>query len=81
MLKIAVFVSGRGSNLRAILESARLRKLVNVHAVISDKVKCPAFKIAEEYSLDTYCVGDKEGAIKNDYLLELLNSLHLIHTI
>ncbi len=77
MLKVAVFVSGRGSNLRAILNSPKLRKLIKVQAVISNKVTCPAFKIAEEYSLSYYVVGKEEKSISNDNLSEFLKSLEI----
>ena len=47
MLKIAVFVSGRGSNLRAILD-ARDKNYLNIEikALISDKEDCPAVELA-----------------------------------
>ncbi len=56
-MDIAVFVSGRGSNLRAIIEYEKLKDLVNVVLVISDKVDCGALKIAEEFNIDTAIVG------------------------
>jgi len=55
-LNIAVFVSGRGSNLKAILASEELKELVEVKAVISDKISCPAFQIAKSFSIPTYSV-------------------------
>ena len=77
MLKIAVFVSGRGSNLRAILDSPKLKDLISVKAVISDKVNCPAFEIAREFSIDTYIVGNEDGSIQYSYLAEFLISLDI----
>lgn len=77
MLKVAVFVSGRGSNLRAILNSPNLRKLIKVQAVISNKVTCPAFKIAEEYSISNYVVGKEEKSISYNNLSEFLKSLEI----
>jgi phosphoribosylglycinamide formyltransferase 1 len=71
-LKIAVFVSGRGSNLKAILTSQELKSLVTVEAVVSDKISCPAFQIAESYSIPTYSIGDKAGCIKYEELIPLL---------
>jgi folate-dependent phosphoribosylglycinamide formyltransferase PurN len=44
-LKIVVFVSGRGSNLRSILTSAELKGIAEVKAVISDKYFAPLFKL------------------------------------
>ncbi len=77
MLKVAVFVSGRGSNLRAILKSHKLRKLIKVQAVFSNKAACPAFKITEEYSISNYVVGKEENSISYNNLSELLKSLEI----
>ncbi len=77
MLKVAVFVSGRGSNLRAILKSHKLRKLIKVQAVFSNKAACPAFKIAEEYSISNYVVGKEENSISYNTLSEFLKSLKI----
>ena len=62
-MKIAVFVSGRGSNLQAILESQRQSEKYEVSAVVSDKFNCGAFEIAKNFSIKTYTVGNKEGCI------------------
>ena len=77
MLKVAVFVSGRGSNLRAILKSHKLRKLIKVQAVFSNKAACPAFKIAEKYSISNYVVGKEENSISYNNLSEFLKSLEI----
>ena len=77
MLRIAVFVSGRGSNLRAILDSPKLKDLVTVEVVISDKVNCPAFEIAEEFSIDTYYLSRKEGPIQYSDLIKYLRSIDI----
>lgn len=71
-MKIAVFVSGRGSNLKAILTSEELKELVEVKAVISEKISCPAFQIAESFSIPTYSIGDKAGCINYEELIRLL---------
>jgi formyltetrahydrofolate-dependent phosphoribosylglycinamide formyltransferase len=76
-LKIAVFVSGRGSNLRAILTSDELKGIVEVKAVISDKISCPAFQIAENYSILTYSIGDKAGCISYKELIPVLSNLEI----
>lgn len=77
MLKVAVFVSGRGSNLRAILKSHNLCKLIKVQAVLSNKATCPAFKIAEENSIKIYVVGKEENSISYNNLSEFLKSLEI----
>ncbi len=74
MLKIAVFVSGRGSNLKSILDSEKLQKIIEVQAVLSDKDDCPAFTIAKNHSIPTYSVG-KERSVSNEHLADHLTSL------
>jgi len=77
MFSIAVFVSGRGSNLQAVLESPKLKNLVQVKAVFSDKLHCPAFDIAERYSVSTYSIGEKEGFITFNDAKDLLVTLNI----
>ncbi len=77
MIKVAVFVSGRGSNLEAILNSPKLKKVAIVKAVISDKAECLAFEIAKKNSIDTYNVGKQENFIHYSDLAEFLKSLDI----
>ena len=74
-MKIAVFVSGRGSNLNAILNSPDLKNLVEVIAVVSDKIDCKAFGIAKEFGIKTFTVGDGEGKINQNEITSVLKIL------
>lgn len=74
-MKIAVFVSGRGSNLKAILINPDLKNLVQVVAVISDKLDCGAFEIAKEFGIKTFTTGIGEGKISNDEVTSELKKL------
>ncbi len=57
MLKLAVFVSGRGSNLKSIVESIENGKLhAEVLAVVSNKSDAPALSFAEDNSIHTFIV-------------------------
>ena len=76
-MRIAVFVSGRGSNLQAILNSQALKNIVEVKAVVSDKTKCAAFEIAEKYSIPVYSIGEREGCIDYEKLSNLFASLEI----
>ena len=58
-----MFVSGRGSNLQAILNSQELHNLVEVKAIVSDKLDCPAFRVAGSHSIDVYSTGNTENKI------------------
>ncbi len=73
-MNIVVFVSGRGSNLEAILNSELLKGKINVTAVVSDKLQCGAFEIAKRNSISTYTVGDKEGCISYSSLGDIIVS-------
>ena len=74
-MKIAVFVSGRGSNLNAILNSPDLKNLVEVIAVVSDKIDCKAFTIAKKFEIKTFTVGVGEGKINQNEITSVLNNL------
>ncbi len=76
-MKLAVFVSGRGSNLLSILESRELADLIEIKAVISNKIECGAFEIAKNYSVPTYTLGDKDGLISYNDLSNLLSRLKI----
>lgn len=76
-MKIAVFVSGRGSNLKAILESPDLKNIVSVEAVLSDKPDCKAFDIAEQFNIKSFSVGEGEGKIEVNQLPALLIELKI----
>jgi len=55
-LNLAVFVSGRGSNLKAIIDNQELSSLINIKAVCSNDPNCNALKIAQSLAIDTYIV-------------------------
>lgn len=76
MLKIAVFVSGRGSNLKAIIDSPLLKDSIDIEAVLSDKNDCPAFIIAQENSIKTFSVGNENKDISNNELTDHLVALN-----
>ena len=77
MLALAVFVSGRGSNLRAVLESPALKNLIEIKAVVGDKLYCPAFDMAKNFSIPVYSVGKKEGFISFDDLIIILKDFKI----
>lgn len=77
MFSLAVFVSGRGSNLNSILNAPKLRNLIEVKAVVSDRLNCPAFDIARKYSIPLYSVGKKEGFLSFDEIKSLFSSLKI----
>ena len=76
-MKIAVFVSGRGSNLQAILNSPELKNIIEVKAVFSNKADCAAFKVAGNFSINCYCLGNGENQIKYNDLAGKLKELEI----
>ncbi len=76
-MNIAVFVSGRGSNLQAIINSQIEQSKFEVKAVVSDKISCPAFEIAVKNSIPTFSVGGKEGFIGYSELAEKFDKLKI----
>jgi len=76
-LKIAVFVSGRGSNLSAILNYPDLKNKIKIVAVISDKIDCKAFEIAREFGINTFTVGDGDGRINQNDITSRLKKLEV----
>lgn len=76
-MKIAVFVSGRGSNLQAILQSELTQNKVEIKAVVSDKIECKAFRIAEKYSIPTISLGNKAGCKSYTELIVIFAELKI----
>jgi len=76
-LNVAVFVSGRGSNLQAILESDYSKDIVKVKAVISDKINCAAFQIAGKYFIPTFTIGNRPGNVSYNELITSLKKLEI----
>lgn len=76
-MNIAVFVSGRGSNLKAILTSEELKELVQVKAVVSDKIFCPAFQIAESFKIPTFSLNEMGGGISYKNLIHRFKDFNI----
>ena len=60
LIRLGVLVSGKGSNLRAILEAIRRRRLsAAVAVVISDRPDAPALTVARTHGCDTLTLDPK----------------------
>ena len=79
-MKIAVFVSGRGSNLKALIDAQNEYRKFEIIVVISDKKNCAAFNIARDYKIKSFSIGNDEGCVSYQQLHELLleNGIELI---
>lgn len=71
MIGIGVLVSGRGSNLRAILEAVRNGRIkgAEVRVVVSNRPGVPALDVAREFGVPVVVVDDSEfkGGSRWDY--------------
>jgi phosphoribosylglycinamide formyltransferase-1 len=71
-MRLAVLVSGRGSNLKAILEAVAGNALdVAVAGVFSDRPEPPAFQYALRYGVPAFAVIPEGGESRVDYDLRL----------
>lgn len=77
MYRIVVFVSGRGSNLKAILDT--VSQDIVVAAVVSDKIDCAAFAIADQYNIPKFSVSNisQPGYITYNALLSRFERLEI----
>lgn len=75
-LRIAVMVSGNGSNLQALIDHIESDSLdVQIVAVISDKANAYAIKRAEEAGLPTFVVTASRGEPREAYDQRIANIL------
>lgn len=54
MYKIAVFVSGRGSNLKAIIDNPQLKNKIKIVYVISSSADAPALLMCKELGIKSF---------------------------
>lgn len=77
MLKIAVLVSGGGTNLQAILDKIDCKKITNaeVSLVISNNPKAYALKRAKNHGIEAVCISPKEFESREEFHKALLGKL------
>ncbi|HOO29091.1 MAG TPA: formyltransferase family protein, partial [Lachnospiraceae bacterium] len=77
MLRIAVLVSGGGTNLQAIIDAVKQRKLtaVEIALVISNKPDVFALERAKTCEIPAICINPKEYADKEAYERAMLDAL------
>ena len=82
MLKMAVLVSGGGTNLQAIIDAIESGKITNaeISVVISNNAGAYALKRAEKYGIEARCISPKQYESRqafNEALLAALQSYHV----
>ncbi len=77
MKKIAVLVSGAGTNLQALIKGEKEKKIRNgkITLVISSNEKAKAIKIAKEANIKTITIQKKDFNSNDEYQNELLSQL------
>ena len=80
MLKLAVLVSGGGTNLQAIIDAVKDGTITNTElvAVISNNANAYALTRAKENGIEALCISPKDYADRADFhkaLLEKINEL------
>jgi phosphoribosylglycinamide formyltransferase-1 len=67
-LSLVALISGRGSNLKAILDAIRAGELqATVKAVISTRVDADGLKHARQCNIDTLALGPADYPVREDY--------------
>ena len=76
--KIAVFISGRGSNLRSIINySAKKKFSFRVELVISNKKNAKGLILAKKNAIKNYSIDFTESKKLTDIVLNLLEKNHI----
>ncbi|WP_200754001.1 phosphoribosylglycinamide formyltransferase [Candidatus Chrysopegis kryptomonas] len=76
MMNIAVFASGRGSNLMAILNAIKEGKLnAKISLVISNNSNAGALEIARANGIDALHISRKQFSSDEEYVQKILNEL------
>jgi len=76
MINIGVLVSGRGTNLQAIIEAIEEGKIAGeIKVVVSDNPDAYALKRAQQYHIDTRYIHFKEFKNREDYDKEIIRIL------
>jgi phosphoribosylglycinamide formyltransferase-1 len=70
MLNIGVLISGRGSNLQALIDAS-----LNIVVVISDKADAYGLERAKKHKIDAVHIDPKKFKDKNTYELEIVKTL------
>ena len=76
MLNLGILISGKGSNMEAILKSIKSRKTrINPAIVISNKSDARGIRVAEKYNVKTAIVESIVGETRRDYDMRVVGVL------
>ncbi|GJQ21582.1 MAG: phosphoribosylglycinamide formyltransferase [Bacteroidia bacterium] len=75
-MNVAVFASGRGSNLNAIVEAIRKGVLpARLSIVVSNNASAGALELARSHNIPALCIRQKDFSSEEDFTEELLSCL------
>jgi len=73
-INVAVFISGRGSNLKNLIKYSKLKhSLINIKLVISDKSKAKGLDFAKKYKIKYFIINYKNSKISEIQILKKLS--------
>ncbi len=77
MLKVAVLVSGGGTNLQAIIDAVKAGEITNTELslVISNNKNAYALERAKNAGIDAMCISPKDYATREDFHVALTDTL------
>ncbi|MDR3257811.1 MAG: phosphoribosylglycinamide formyltransferase [Mycoplasmataceae bacterium] len=76
--KIAVLVSGGGSNLQSIIDAIKHKELdATIELVISSNSKAYALERAKQHNIKSYVVSKKDFSNPSDEILKIVNQHHV----
>ena len=77
MLKMAVLVSGGGTNLQAIIDAIESGKITNaeISVVISNNAKAYALERAKQHGIEALCVSPKSFSSREEFNQKLLETI------
>ena len=77
MMKMAVLVSGGGTNLQAIIDSIDSGKITNaeISVVISNNANAYALERAKNHGIEALCVSPKSFSSREEFNQELLETI------
>ena len=83
MLKLAVLVSGGGTNLQAIIDAISAGKITNacISVVISNNANAYALERARAHGIEALCISPKDFESReafNQAFLDKLNSFYVV---
>lgn len=75
--RLGVLISGRGSNLKAIIDAIAQQRLdASIAIVISNRADAPGLDYARQAGIQTLVIGHKSFSTREDYDRALVKALH-----